>query len=58
MSNRLNEVSRQIDILKIQLNKLWDLTGETTPEILRISEKIDSLLNEYDHLLQNDEKVC
>jgi chromosome segregation ATPase len=58
MSNRLKEISRQIDILKTQLNELWDEKGVSNPEILRISEEIDSLLNEYDRLLQNDEIVC
>jgi len=57
MSYRLKEVSNQIDYLKTQLNKLWDEKGSTNEEILRISEEIDSLLNEHDRLLQRDVKV-
>ncbi len=57
MSYRLIEVSHQIDILKAQLNKLWDEKGRTNEEILRISEEIDRLLNEHDRLLLWDEKV-
>lgn len=54
MSYRLKEVSNQIAYLKSQLNRLWDENGHTNDEILRISEKIDSLLNEHDRLLQRD----
>lgn len=54
MSYRLKEVSKQIDYLKSQLNRLWDENGHTNDEILRISEKIDRLLNEHDRLLQRD----
>jgi len=57
MSNRLKEVSNQIDLLKAQLNKLWNENGSTNDDILRISEEIDHLLNEHDRILLHDEKV-
>jgi hypothetical protein len=57
MSYRLKELSKQIDQLKIKLNKLWDEKGNTNEEILRVSEEIDCLLNEHDRLLQHDIKV-
>ncbi len=57
MSYLLKEVSNRIDLLKTQLNKLWDEKGSTSEEILRISEEIDHLLNEHDRLLLHDERV-
>lgn len=57
MSIQIKEVSNRIDLLKRQLNKLWDEKGSTNDEILRISEEIDRLLNEHDRLLLRDTKV-
>lgn len=54
MSNRLKEVSNRIDLLKAQLDQLWDEKGSPNEEMLRLSEKIDRLLTEHDQLLLHD----
>jgi hypothetical protein len=52
MTNRLYEVSLQINKLKKMLGCLWESKGRTDEEILNLAEKIDQLLNEYDQLLK------
>lgn len=49
---RLDEITVEIIILKKQLAELWETKGKTDQEVLDLAEKIDKLLNEYDHQLQ------
>ncbi|MGE5581413.1 MAG: Spo0E family sporulation regulatory protein-aspartic acid phosphatase [Bacillota bacterium] len=54
LSTRLAEVTQEIKHLKRKVAVLYEAKGFTDQEVLRLAEKIDSLLNEYDLLLQKD----
>jgi hypothetical protein len=43
----ISEIIRQIDILKIKMDELWNERGKTDQEILGVSMEIDRLINRY-----------
>lgn len=50
MQNRLAEVTEEIQSLKIILFDLWQSQGcQTNLEVLRLSERIDKLINEFNY---------
>lgn len=52
MSDRLKEVIRETNELKRQLSDLWETRQKTDAEVLKLSIRIDQLLNEHDRLLR------
>ena len=50
MKKPIDEVKSEIYYFKKELTDLWQSKGETDQEILDLAEKIDKLMNEYDHL--------
>lgn len=52
MSNRLNEVVREIKDLKRQLADLWETKQQTDADVLMIADRLDRLLNEHDRLIR------
>lgn len=55
MKNEL-ELLQEIEIKRKKLQALWNQTGKTDPEILKIAQEFDILLNKY-HKLRDRDKM-
>lgn len=44
-------IYQQIEIVREQMQRLWNEKGYTDPEVLKVSIKLDGLLNEYQRMV-------
>jgi hypothetical protein len=56
MLDQLTEIIIEINLLKKKLVNLWEFKGKTDQEVLDLADQVDFLLNQYDRLLQENNK--
>ncbi len=52
MQEEVKQIINEIEELRKNLNRLIDSKGTADPEVISMSRKVDSLLNEYYRLLK------
>lgn len=52
----LSHILNQIEVIRNQLNDLADKKELTHPEVVRLSQELDKILNKYHLLLQTIKK--
>ncbi|OZB98588.1 aspartyl-phosphate phosphatase Spo0E family protein [Paenibacillus sp. XY044] len=50
----MDKIIRKIEELRLELNKLSDRRCLTDPELVKASQKLDRVLNDYDKLLKEN----
>jgi hypothetical protein len=53
MSSRIDEILNKINEYRLKLTELWEIKGRTDQDILALSQEMDRLINEYNHLKLN-----
>ncbi len=55
MSQKINELIKQIEELRINLVRITEGRAYTDPEVLAASQELDEILDKYQELMTKDE---